>query len=211
MRAKYYDSIPKYQQIAIEVASKIVNGDYAEGDCIFGRSSIASQYNVSPETARRAFCILSDLDIVTVEKGSGTHIKSKKNAESFVRQFSNQKNIESIKDEIYHSIEHQKEEMDRMNSCLSDLILATEHYRSMNPLAPFIIRITSACLFIGKTIQDIQLWQHTGATMVAIKRNGHLLLSPGPYAILMENDILYYIAQDLTDQNVKGYLFADNE
>jgi K+/H+ antiporter YhaU regulatory subunit KhtT len=47
--------------------------------------------------------------------------------------------------------------------------------------------------------------------MVAIKRNGHLLLSPGPYAILMENDILYYIAQDLTDQNVKGYLFADNE
>ena len=208
MERNYLDTIPKYQQIAIEVAYRILNGELSEGERIFGRSAIASQYNVSPETARRAFCILSDLDIVIAEKGSGMYIKSKENAAAFIRQFSKQKNIESIKDEIAQSIKHQMEEMERLNSSLSDLIAATEHYSSMNPLAPYNVRITSSCQYLGKTIQDIQLWQHTGATLVAIKREGNLLLSPGPYAILMENDIIYFIAQDLADKKVIDFLYS---
>ena len=63
-------SIPKYQQIAIEVASRIARGDLGEGTRISGRTSIAGQYNVSPETARKAFCILSDMGIVSPEKAA---------------------------------------------------------------------------------------------------------------------------------------------
>ena len=68
-------AIPRYQQIAVEVAARIANGEYPEGQKIYARSSLAGQYSVSPETARRAICILSDLGIVSSEKGNGIIIR----------------------------------------------------------------------------------------------------------------------------------------
>lgn len=209
MKESYTETIPRYQQIAIEVASRIVNGNLSEGDKIFGRSSIASQFSVSPETARRAFCVLADLEIVSPEKGSGTRILSREKAKTFLDQFSSQKNLESIKADIAKCIERQRKETTQMNELLSDLISATEHYRSMNPLVPYSIQISGSCRFLGQTVQDIQLWQNTGATLVAIKRDNSLLLSPGPYASITENDTIYFITQDLSDQKVVDYLFAD--
>lgn len=203
------EGIPRYQQIAIEVARRIVDGNISEGEKISGRSAIASQFSVSPETARRAFCILADLEIVSPEKGSGTRVLSKEKAEYFLTQFSDQKNLESIKEDIKKCIERQLKESKQMSSLLSDLIGATEHYRSMNPLAPYTVNVTASCTFLEKTIQEIQLWQHTGATLVAIKRDGNLLLSPGPYAALMENDTLYFVTQDLSDKRVRDYLYLD--
>lgn len=209
MKEVYSEAIPKYQQIAIEVATRIMNGTLSEGDKISGRSSIASQFSVSPETARRAFCILADLEIVSPEKGSGTRVLSKEKAVVFLSQFANQKNLESIKADIFQCIERQIRETTQMNGLLSDLITATEHYRSMNPLAPYSIPISKSCRFLGKTIKDIQLWQNTGATLVAIRRDNKLLLSPGPYASLTENDTIYFITQDLSDKKVNDYLCGD--
>ena len=42
-------SIPRYQQIAIEIASRISSGQYKVGEKIYARSSIASQYGVSSQ------------------------------------------------------------------------------------------------------------------------------------------------------------------
>jgi transcriptional regulator, GntR family len=61
-------NIPKYEQIATDIAYQIVEGTYKEGEKIYARSSIGSRYNVSSETARRAVCVLADWDIVEVEK-----------------------------------------------------------------------------------------------------------------------------------------------
>ena len=81
----YADTIPRYQRIALEIASRIASGEYEEGQKVSGRSSIAGQYGVSPETARRAFSVLSDNGIVDPWKGSGMFIKSRKNAEKYDR------------------------------------------------------------------------------------------------------------------------------
>ncbi len=78
IEVKHKTAIPRYQQIAVEVAARIANGEYEVGEKIYARSSLASQYSVSPETARRAICILSDLGIVTSEKGNGIIIRSQK-------------------------------------------------------------------------------------------------------------------------------------
>ena len=78
----------------------------------------------------------------------------------------------------------------------------------MNPLMPFSVRITSDCVYLNRTVQEIQLWQHTGATMVAIKRDGELLRSPGPYAVMMEHDILYFVSQEDSDQKVREFLYS---
>ena len=44
-------TIPRYQQIAADVAAKIVEGYYSEGEKIYVRSSLSSQYGVSSENS----------------------------------------------------------------------------------------------------------------------------------------------------------------
>ncbi len=177
-------TIPRYQQIAIEIASKIAKEEYRIGQRIYGRSSIASQYGVSPETARRAFCILSDLGIITSEKGNGMIVKSRSCAVDFLSQFSKRQTIETLKQDLMQSLDRQQQEMETMMARLTDLVSATEHYKSMNPLAPFTLEITAQCRYLNQSIQEMQLWQRTGATLVALKRNDVLLRSPGPYTVL---------------------------
>ena len=99
---------PVYQQIAADIASKIVSGHYRPNEKIYARSSLASQYGVSAETARRAICVLSDMDIVDTAKGSGVVIKSKENALRFVKQFENVQTVNDLKKEILESISRQK-------------------------------------------------------------------------------------------------------
>ena len=53
-------SMPRYQQIAVEIATRIANEEYKVGDKIYTRSYIAGHYGVSPETARRAICVRSE-------------------------------------------------------------------------------------------------------------------------------------------------------
>jgi DNA-binding GntR family transcriptional regulator len=66
----------RYQEVAQDFAAKIAAGDYKQGDKIYARSALASQYGVSSETARRAICVLSDIGVVEAVKGSGVVILS---------------------------------------------------------------------------------------------------------------------------------------
>ncbi|MEA5003158.1 MAG: TrkA C-terminal domain-containing protein [Christensenella sp.] len=198
---------PRYQQIAVAVATRIASEEYKEGDKIYARSSLASQYRVSPETARRAICVLSDLNIVTTEKGSGVTIKSCKNAADFVKQYHKRRMIDTIKKDLQESISRQKSEMEQMNTYLSELISATEHFRSFNPFMPFQVQITRSCVHIDKTVSDIQFWQHTGATVIAVKREDSIMVSPGPYIVLQDGDVLYFTTQDDSPQRVKDFLY----
>ena len=88
MDRKSKDGMPRYQQIALDIATQIVKQQYKVGDRIYARSSLASKYHVSPETARRAICLLADMDIVEAEKGSGVVILSVDNAARYLRSSS---------------------------------------------------------------------------------------------------------------------------
>ena len=46
--------LSQYLQIALDLATRIAKGELPEGSRIYGRSVMASEYNVSPETIRRA-------------------------------------------------------------------------------------------------------------------------------------------------------------
>lgn len=199
--------IPRYQQIAVELAARIASEEYQVGEKIYARSSLASQYAVSPETARRAICVLCDLGIVSSEKGSGVTIKSQKKAADFISQYSKRQTIDTIKENLLQSVARQRKEMDTLNECLKDLIETSDHFRSMNPFMPFEIRITDQCVYLNKTVSEIQFWQHTGATVLAVRREDTVLKSPGPYIALLEYDILYFLTQDDSSQRVKDYLY----
>ena len=80
---------PVYQLIALDMAEKIISGRYDVGEKIHGRSTLASKYNVSPETVRRAMFLLKDMDILEMKQGSGIFIKNVEKAQSFVEKFRN--------------------------------------------------------------------------------------------------------------------------
>ena len=99
--------VPKYQQIAADIAAKISDGDYSEGEKIHIRSSLASQYGVSSETARRAVCVLEDMKIVEITKGSGVLIKSRKKAEAFRAKYDSIRQMNDLKKNIVNILDHQ--------------------------------------------------------------------------------------------------------
>ena len=78
---RVYES--RYQQIAVEMAEKIAEGWYEVGDRITSRSTIATTFHVSPETARKAMQVLVDMGIVTVKQavnGSGVVVTVSSNS-----------------------------------------------------------------------------------------------------------------------------------
>ena len=198
---------PRYQQIATDIASKIVDGQYKVGEKIYARSSIASQYGVSSETARRAILILSDLDIVDTTKGSGVLIKSFDNAIKFVKQYTEIQTIQNLKNEIMDSVERQSAEITYFNDCLAKLIDYTDRFRSINPFMPYEIEITDKTPYLNQSVQDVNFWHNTSATIVALKRNDALILSPGPYVSFLEGDILYFVGDENSLLRVKTFMY----
>ena len=198
---------PVYQQIAADIASKIANGHYEVGEKIYARSVLASQYGVSAETARRAISILSDMDIVDTARGSGVVIKSSENAIKFVKQYDDIKTVNDLRNDILSSLERQKKENDYLRNQLFELIDKTDRFKSINPFMPFEIRISKETPYIEKTVAEINFWHNTSATIICIKRNECLEMSPGPYAVLKENDVFYFVGDENCYERVNKFLY----
>lgn len=200
---------PTYQKIAVDIASKIVEKQYIIGEKIYARSSIASQYRVSAETARRAISILSDLDIVETIKGSGVIIKSYEKAIDFVQQFKERQTVNNLIIEIKGNIEKQKEDANLLEENIMKLIENTARFQSLNPFIPFEVEINHTSKYLNHTISDVNFWHHTTATIIAIKRNDTIILSPGPYAVFEEGDIFYFIGNQDSYRLVIDFFYPD--
>ena len=74
------DTFPQYIRIAYFLASRIAEGDFPIGKRLSGRSKLSSEYQVSPETMRRALQILADMKVVEVKGQSGVYVLSTDNA-----------------------------------------------------------------------------------------------------------------------------------
>lgn len=198
---------PKYQKIAADIASKIVEKKYLVGEKIYARSSLASQYGVSSETARRAIAVLQDLEIVEATKGSGVRIKSYEKAAQFVHQFLEVQSIQQIQIEMLESIKRQRDELNLLQETTERLVNRTERFRSINPFVPFQVEIMENTPYISQTIGTINFWQNTMATIVGIRRGDELIISPGPYATIEKNDIVFFIGNDECLERVQKFLY----
>ncbi|AOR24269.1 TrkA C-terminal domain-containing protein [Clostridium taeniosporum] len=207
MKRKLKIVSPVYQRIAADIASKIANGHYKVGEKIYARSALAAQYSVSSETARRAICILSDMDIVDTTKGSGVKIKSCENAIKFVKQCEDIQTVSDLKKEILEGLERQAQESKQLKENLLDLIDKTDRFKSINPFIPFKITINKNTPYAGKNISEINFWHNTFATIIAIKRGDSLIMSPGPYATFMEGDIFYFVGNEECYERVNNFIY----
>ncbi|MGO2853236.1 MAG: GntR family transcriptional regulator, partial [Tetragenococcus koreensis] len=100
-------TLPRYQQIAVDIAERIVENRYKVGQKIHARSTLASNFNVSPETARKAINVLVDLEIMEVQQGSGTYVASRENAQLFVEKYKNVQSIQEIRQDLLDSVQRQ--------------------------------------------------------------------------------------------------------
>jgi len=197
---------PIYQQIAIDLANRISKGEFSIGEKIHGRSTLAGQYNVSPETIRRAVILLEDMHIVEVLKGSGITVKSKDEAFKFIERFKNIDSMSSIKNDIKNLLQEKKKMDEKLVLSIDKLMDYSERFKNTNPFAPIEIEIGELSEFLGKTISEVDFWQNTGATIIGIRRSGALILSPGPYAVFCAGDVFIMIGEESAYERVKEFL-----
>lgn len=200
---------PVYQKIAIDIANRIVAGDFAVGDKLYGRSSLASKYNVSPETIRRATILLSDMGIVKVTKGSGIIVESVDNSLKFIDKFKDIDSLTSLKREITDLMAKKNQIEKSMDNVINELIDYSNRFNKSNPFVPFEFEIYAGLHIVGKAISEVKFWQNTGATIIAIRRNGKLILSPGPYTVFLENDVFIFIGDESTYYRTKQFLYEE--
>lgn len=204
-------SLPIYHKIALDIANKIHIGDIQEGSLLRGRSSLAGTYNVSPETIRRAMKVLEDLEVVCSVKGKGILVLSSEKACSFLNKNQNITNISSYRLNLQQLLASKAKLENEIVDNINKIIDYSSRLSNINPLVPFEFKITNECRFIGKTAGEIKFWQHTSATIVGVKRDGNLIVSPGPYIEFKENDILLVVGESSIHHSVPIFLYGNSD
>jgi K+/H+ antiporter YhaU regulatory subunit KhtT len=200
------DKMPVYERIAIDLANRIYDGKFKVGEKIRGRSTLASEYNVSPETVRKAIKILEDVDIVQSTKGSGVVISSRENAYKYINRFSGLTTMKELEMQM-RSVIQERERLDKeLNKTMEKMLNYSRNLRHTNPLTPIEVEVPKSSIHIGKNISELKFWQNTGGTIVGLKRKGELTLSPGPYASIQPEDILLIIGDEKTYERVTHFI-----
>ena len=197
---------PIYKQIALDIAGRIYNNDIKVGQKIHGRSTLASSYNVSPETVRKAVKLLEDMKVVSSSKGSGVTIISKDNAYNFINRFHSIESITSLKHDIESLMEEKKTIEKNIGEMIDKIVDYSNRLRYTNPLTPIEIELPKDCTLIGKSVSEAKFWQNTQATIVAIRRKGELIISPGPYLKFEKDDNLLVVGEEDILKKIEMFL-----
>lgn len=199
-RSQKRPKTPIYERIAVDIARRIVAGDFTEGQRLSGRTLMSGEYGVSPETIRRSFALLEEMQVVEVKRNSGVIVQSVSQATAFIE--ANSKRDESKK-LLYrmHQIIRKNEELNREISSIAKQIYSINtRFAEDNPFPIFAYALDETSKVIGKTLGELRFWQATSATVVAIRRDGTIILSPGPDEPLCAGDTLMMVGpQDSVD------------
>jgi len=191
MRMK--SNIPVYESIAMDVAERIVNGEFAVGDKISGRTLLASQYNVSPETIRKAMGLLGQANVVAVSQGKEILVQSQEQAEEFIRHHLSMHSAYSLKQELEFLMEKKNEINNRFDEIIVQITRYTDRLRNLQPFNPVEVYVSENASAVGRSVAQLGLWQRTGATLIAIRRGMEVIISPGAGALLQAGDRLIVV------------------
>ena len=184
----------QYLQIALDLAGRIAKGELPEGSRIYGRSVMASEYSVSPETIRRALRLLADMKVVEVKPQSGAVVLSADSARRYIENFEENADIRALRQQLKDLMAEYSDLHRRMADTISALVKSRETFAAAgDPLPNYEVPVPQGSPVTGKSIGALKFWQSTGATIVAIRRNQTVILSPGPYAELYAGDVIVLV------------------
>lgn len=190
---------PIYKQIALDLANRIYHGDLNVGDKIHGRSTLAGEYNVSPETIRRSVKLLEDAKVVASSQGSGITVLSKENAATFIRRFKDIESIGVLKNSIDELLDRRRNIDEELHNAIEKVISFSERLKNVNPINTLEIQLPPKCHLIGKNVAEAKFWQNTGATIIGVRRKGKLIISPGPYVSFEEGDTVLVVGENVLE------------
>ncbi len=200
---------PVYKKIAVDVAHKIVKGEIKEKEKISGRSVLASMYNVSPETIRRAVALLHEMGVVAVSQGSGIEVLSISAAEKFINKTKDNDYITTIKENIMDLLEERKKLDDEIKKSFEDIVDSIDRFHNISPFTLIEVEIEERCKMMGKRVNEIKFWQSTKATIIAYKRGWDIIISPGPDYVFTKGDVIVVIGCENVYDTVRNFLYND--
>ena len=184
----------QYLQIALDLASRIASGELPEGTRIYGRSVMASEYSVSPETIRRALRLLADMKVVEVKPQSGAVVLSADNARRYIETFVEDVDVHALQIQLKELLGKYTELNRRMTDVVAALVKSRDTFSAAEgPLPNYEVQVPKNSPLIGKSIGSLKFWQSTGGTIIAIRRGQTVILSPGPYAELYDGDVIILV------------------
>ena len=207
MKMSETESFPQYLRIALDIATRIIAGDMREGQKFSGRSLLASEYGVSPETIRRALKLLADMKVVDIKDKHGVYILSADNARRYVKNFEGWNEQQELKQRLKKLLFTQNELNGQIMDVFSEILKVLEPVSpTMKSLPNYSVRVSPTSKLIGKNIGFLQFWHVTGATIVAIRRAQNLIISPGPYAEIYGGDLLIFVGDPSVASTVEKFV-----
>ncbi|MBM6990465.1 TrkA C-terminal domain-containing protein [Mobilibacterium timonense] len=189
-------SMPRYQQIAVDIADRIAMGKYGVGTKLSARTDLASSFNTSPETVRRAVNILEDVGAVEIIHGSGVYVLSKEKAKDFIQNHKDVHDSRTTIAALLECVRRQEEELNTLTKLVNDLDIQSRRTYYAFPFSPQEVTIDDDCDCIGVTLGNLQLWNRSGATVIAIRHDSEYNVAPGPDAVITIGDTLYFIGEE---------------
>ena len=188
------EGLAQYERIAIDIASRIAEGKINEGQKLSGRTQLSSEYRVSPETIRKAVALLSDMRVVRVKEKSGVTVVSADSARRYLELSRGRGSRRELYDRLQKYLYSYEEAGRKLRDVCRELIEAEQNpLPSEQSFPKFEVTVSEGSTRIGQTIGELRLWQATGATVIAIKRNKNMIISPGPYAELYAGDVIIFV------------------
>ncbi|MCD8117589.1 MAG: GntR family transcriptional regulator [Oscillospiraceae bacterium] len=185
---------PQYLQIALDIAARIARGELPEGSVVYGRSVMASEYGVSPETIRRSLHLLADMKVVEIKQQTGVRVISADNARRYIANFSESSEVYKLREQLRSLLAEHQALNQRIGDTVTALLRARETFSAAHdPLPNYEVPVPADSPVIGKSIGCLNFWQSTGATITGIRRGKNLIVSPGPYAELYGGDVLLIV------------------
>lgn len=190
-------TVPRYLKIAVDISARIASGDITEGERLKGRSVLSTEYNVSPETIRRAMAILSDKKVVQIVLGSGIVVSSKENAIQFLKNFRDTEDTDKLRLNLSELLEKRRA-MDEQIQELTRKIIEMYRYKRSDVISPVEVPLPPTSTVVGKSIGELEIWHNTGATIIGVIQDKQIIISPGPYYEFSKNDKVIIVG----DENV---------
>ncbi|MFC4306693.1 TrkA C-terminal domain-containing protein [Cohnella boryungensis] len=195
-----------YKSIALDIAQRIVSGEIPVNSKISGRSLLAGQYHVSPETIRKAIGLLKEENIVSVSQGKEIIILSSHHAYEYITKNKYLKSVYSLKQNLQQLLQ-EKQDLDlKLEVLLTEIIETSDRLQNLKPYNPIELKILPNSHVVGQTIGNLQFWQNTGATIIALRRGTHVSISPGPHVVLREDDIVVVVGDEKVFENTGQFI-----
>lgn len=198
----------RYEEIAADIAGKIVARELKEGERISGRSTLAATYRVSPETIRRAIALLHQRGIVQVQAGSGIRVVSRNLAADYLDAVQTRSSLEQAAAELQTLLARRAALDAEITAAMAKIsALSTRLGATMRELDE--VQLTEGSWVVGQTLASARIRNVTACTVVALIRGSSEEFSPAADSRLEAGDILLLAGSEQARQRARQVLLAE--